>query len=89
MCNNNQNLYCRVCGYTQEDPPWGQDGICPKYEICDCCGVEFGYGDCSLKAIKSTRQRWLSGGALWKYPKEQPINWSLEKQMQNIPEEYK
>lgn len=33
---------CRVCGYYIDDLPWGKDGNCPTYEICPCCGDEFG-----------------------------------------------
>lgn len=82
-------LACRVCGKIQDDPPWGEDGRSPTYVICECCGTEFGYGDCSLKAIAANRSRWLANEAKWKYPEEKPNNWSLEEQMENIPNEYK
>ncbi len=82
-------LACRVCGKIQSDPSWGEDGKCPNYDICDCCGVEFGYGDCTLKAIRAFRGSWLTHGGEWKYPKEKPVNWSLKEQMEYIPEEYK
>ena len=89
MPNDSNNLACRVCGNIQSDPPWGEDGQCPTYDICDCCGVEFGYGDCTLKATKTFRGKWLENGANWKYPKEKPPNWSLEEQLKQIPQEYK
>ncbi|MES2345349.1 MAG: hypothetical protein V4494_05385 [Chlamydiota bacterium] len=89
MLNEINNLVCRVCGKIQNDPPWGEDSQCPTYDICDCCGTEFGYGDCTVKAIRASRERWLTNGTKWKYPKEKPINWSLEEQMKNIPEKYK
>jgi hypothetical protein len=86
---NNSFLVCRVCGKIQDDPPWGDDGQYPSHNICDCCGVEFGYGDCNLKAIISSRRRWLKGGAIWRYPEEKPVNWSQEEQLKQIPDEYK
>lgn len=89
MLNNTDNLACRVCGNIQSDPPWGEDGQCPTYAICDCCGVEFGYGDCSLDVIKAFREKWLSKGGEWRYPVKKPLNWSLEQQMENIPSIYK
>ncbi len=89
MPNNLNVLACRVCGNIQDDPPWGEDGKNPTYDICDCCGVEFGYGDCNIDAIKSFREKWFEEGATWKYPKEKPINWSLEKQLTQIPQEFK
>ena len=82
-------LTCRVCGKIQEDPPWGEDEKSPTYDICDCCGTEFGYGDCTLKAIIANRKSWIAEGAKWKYPEEKPANWSLEEQMRNIPEEFR
>ena len=79
-----------MCGKVQDDPPpGGNDGKCPTYDICECCGVEFEYEDCTLKAIQASRERWLANGAEWKYSEEKPINWSLEEQMKNIPIEYK
>jgi hypothetical protein len=84
----NKNFVCTVCGKMQDDLPWGEDGKCPNYDICDCCGVEFGYGDCTLKAIRASRERWLANGGKWRYPEEKPANWSLEMQMKNIPKEY-
>lgn len=89
MDNNIKKLACRVCGNIQVDPPWGEDAQSPTYDICDCCGVEFGYGDCTLVAIKAFRHKWLSKGANWKYPEAKPENWTLEEQMKNIPNEYK
>lgn len=88
MNNNINKLICRVCGKIQDDPPWGEDGNCPTYNICDCCGTEFGYGDCTLEAVKASRKRWLETGARWKYPEEKPTNWSLENQIKNIPNQY-
>lgn len=37
------SFYCRVCGLYLGYQPWGEDGKTPSYEICPCCGVEFGY----------------------------------------------
>jgi hypothetical protein len=59
----NNNLACRVCGMIQDEPPWGDDGQSPNYIICECCGTEFGYGDCTIKAIYASRSRWLANGA--------------------------
>jgi hypothetical protein len=80
---------CRVCGKIQCEPPWGEDGISPNYTFCDCCGVEFGYGDCWLIAIHSSRKRWLDQGAKWDNPKERPVDWDLEEQLKQIPEQFK
>jgi len=88
MPNKINKLACRVCGKIQDELPGGNDDQCPTYDICDCCGVEFGYGDCTLKAIRISRENWLTKGASWKYPEGKPTNWSFEEQMKNLPEKY-
>lgn len=91
MGNKNSKYYCRICGLYQgkDHPPWGEDGKSPSFDICECCGVEFGYGDCFLDDIKRLRKEWLDNGASWDDSKYKPKNWSLEEQMKNIPEEFK
>ena len=91
MDNDDPRYYCRVCGlfHDNDSPPWGWDGKCPSFDICECCGAEVGYDDCSVEDIKSTREEWIKNGAKWFWPKAKPENWSLEEQMKNIPEEFK
>lgn len=59
MHNSNELNVCRVCGAKQLEPPWGNDGLTPSYEICDCCGVEFGYEDMNLNALKNIERNGL------------------------------
>ena len=89
MHNKHQSPYCRVCGLDQGEFPWGKDGTDPSFAICDCCGVEFGYQDCSIECVRKFRNTWLSEGNPWFNPKKKPKNWSLEKQLKNIPQEFK
>lgn len=86
--HDNRSLACRVCGKMQDDPPWGEDGKTPAFEICGCCGVDFGYQDCTPEYVKKFRKEWLKKGGKWASPDEKPANWSLEEQMKNIPKEY-
>lgn len=86
---NNEFYVCRVCGSEQLEPPWGEDVQTPNYDICDCCGVEFGYEDMSMESIKDYRQKWVKNGANWFRKKNKPEDWSLENQFQNIPEQYR
>lgn len=88
MNKNNHILNCRVCGLDQGFKPWGADGETPSFDICDCCGLTFGYQDCQISAIRKHRSQWLENEARWHCPKEKPENWSLEEQMKNIPEEF-
>ena len=57
--------HCRVCGYLPEDPPWGTTGDLPSFEICPCCGVEWGYEDSGFQSTQSFRSRWIAKGAPW------------------------
>lgn len=79
---------CRVCGLYIKDFPWGKDGDCPTYEICPCCGVEFGNEDYTLSSIRIYRKNWISNGGKWFSTKEKPNNWNLENQLQHIPKEF-
>jgi hypothetical protein len=79
-----QSLFCRICCLQQEEPPWGEDGQSPSYDICPCCGAEFGYEDCQLNAIQAYRTEWLKNSDTWFQPKKKPDNWSLKKQLNNI-----
>lgn len=63
LSDDGERWRCRVCGLRQGSPPWGEDGKTPSFEICDCCGVEFGYEDASPKAAEAYRQAWLARGA--------------------------
>jgi hypothetical protein len=84
-----ENFACRVCGLIQGEEPWGENGENPNFDICDCCGTEFGYQDCTKESVKANRKRWLEAGANWSVLKEKPKDWDIEKQLQNIPANYK
>jgi len=95
MDNDKSISYCRVCGlFNGKDFqgndyfPWGKDGNSPSYDICECCGVEFGYEDCSTEGAKAFRDRWIKNGATWYCPEYKPKNWSLEEQLEHIPKKY-
>ncbi len=86
--HNDESYRCRVCGMKQDFQPWGRDGKIPSFEICGCCGVEFGYEDSTQKSIKKYRETWMKNGGAWAIPKEAPSGWSLEEQLKQIPNEY-
>ena len=75
---------CPVCGYPDlNEPPYLDNN--PSYEICNCCGFEFGYDDGSEgHNYISYRAEWIAGGAKWFIPKSCPSNWSLTEQLKNI-----
>jgi hypothetical protein len=82
-------FFCRVCGLPQEDAPWGEDGRTPTYEICPCCGVEFGYEDARPESVRSYRAQWMGSGAQWFSPNDRPAVWELEEQLRNVPSEFR
>ena len=74
---------CPVCGYNNlDEAPYDNFG-CPSYEICPCCGVEFGYDD-SGKSHELLRDNWIRNGFKWfsKYNKP-PKGWSPVKQLKD------
>lgn len=89
MRKDNCNHYCRVCGLYNEDPSWGIDESCPTFNICVCCGTEFGYHDFTLIGIRQQRNIWLRHPDQWDTPSAKPDDWSLEEQLKNIPEQFK
>lgn len=66
---SSRNHFCRVCGFDSMDLPWGSDGRSPIFEICPCCGVEWGYGDATTRATARFRRAWLDRGAPWMDPR--------------------
>lgn len=72
---------CPVCGFGRlSEPPYDQYG-CASFDICPCCGTEFGYDD-SKVAHEKLRKSWLADGAPWKSrTTEPPVNWNAIEQL--------
>jgi len=79
---------CRICGYYSDNFPWGEDGESPSFQLCPCCGVQFGKEDCTLASIKEYRAEWISKGGKWYDKNEKPEGWDMESQMKKIPDEF-
>lgn len=79
---------CRVCGLKQLEPPWGEDGLTPTFEICPCCGVEFGYEDNNVLSTRKFRKEWVANGKKWFSLNEKPPDWQFKEQIEQIPEEF-
>lgn len=76
---------CPVCGYPElDEPPRGIDGKIPSFDICDCCGIEFGYEDTSESNILKYRQKWIDSGGEWFCKDLKPTNWNMKEQLKNI-----
>lgn len=71
---------CPICGCVgQFSPPYKtQTDLMYSYDICGCCGFEFGLDD------KNTYfKEWLSKGAKWLCKEHKPENWNLAEQLEN------
>jgi len=87
---NDEYKKCRVCGLAYENFfPWGEDGQTASFEICDCCGTQFGYEDCKPETIKTRRSQWIHEGAKWSSRENKPRGWNLDEALNNIPEKFK
>ena len=77
-------------------PPWFDHGSPPychrygaaSYDVCSCCGFEYGFDDdpgASLgDSFQEYRRNWIAEGAVWFTPKRRPPDWDLQKQLQGI-----
>ena len=76
---------CPVCGFDRlREPPYGPANE-PSYEICRCCGFEFGFdGENSIIIFSEFRQRWIDAGVPWFISTLKPKNWDYQKQLKNI-----
>jgi len=84
-----EKFYCRICGYRLGFEPWGDDGKTPTYEICPCCGVEFGNEDCTIKSIKEYRESWIKSGCKWFEQSKRATTWSWENQQRHLPKKFR
>jgi hypothetical protein len=80
-----EKYVCYVCGYPNlDEPPRGLDGNIPSFDICDCCGIEFGYEDTTKENILKYRQKWIGTGGEWFCKELCPENWDMKEQLKNI-----
>lgn len=67
------SYWCPVCNFAGlPDPP-------ANYEICPCCGTEFGNDDAQF-SHRALRDLWLIRGAHWFFGNPPP-NWSAYRQL--------
>ena len=72
--------YCPNCGL-KFAVPISETDLRQSFNICDCCGCEYGYDD-----TVEFRQKWLENGATWFNPAVKPAAWDLNEQIkQSVP----
>lgn len=84
MLNKKTVFICPVCMYPDlDEAPYDSFG-CASYNICPCCGTEFGYDDSSVTHL-ALRQRWReSGMRWWSVSQSPPQGWSAELQLKGM-----
>lgn len=67
-------------------PPYGNRLGFPSYDVCPCCGFEYGFddepgGSATPQSFEDYRLEWLAAGAGWFTPTRKPLNWNLREQL--------
>jgi len=74
---------CPVCGWPElDEPPRGKDGVA-SFEICPCCGFEFGFDDDDQgRSFAQARAQWIAGGMQWwSGSRPAPHGWNATQQL--------
>lgn len=81
----NKKYICPICGYDKLDEcPYDIAGE-PSFDICPCCGFEYGYDDMNSGfTFEQYREKWIKDGCKWFDREGKPENWELNKQLRNI-----
>ena len=66
-------------------PPYDTYFGDPSYEVCACCGFEFGNDDSDPPptSFEESLLRFVARNELWLDPKKKPLKWSLQEQLYN------
>jgi len=74
--------YCPICGYHlfggDSTKAIGSMCLHVSYDICECCGCEFGLDD-----TPEYRAEWIANGFEWLYPDKKPAAWDPYEQLKN------
>ncbi len=69
--------YCPICGYGPFEEPYESiEELRYSYDICPCCGCEYGYDD-----HDHYFENWVTQGAKWFNQTCTPEGWTLEEQL--------
>ncbi len=74
---------CPVCGWPElQESPRSPTGAA-SFELCPCCGFEFGYDDDDQGVTyEEARARWIAGGMKWwSTTRSAPEDWDPVKQI--------
>ncbi|MEW9702966.1 hypothetical protein [Paenibacillus sp. SI8] len=80
---------CLVCNYRDlEDPPYDTRGF-GSFEICICCGFQYGFHDDgnnkNPQVLEVWRKKWVEKGYKWHSSyRLPPSNWDAKKQLNGL-----
>jgi hypothetical protein len=83
------NYPCPVCGWPElNEPPRSPEGAA-SFEICPCCGFQFGYDDDARgQTYEQARIRWITSGTpWWSNSRPAPENWNASRQLARVFDE--
>ena len=70
-------------------PPYYHYFGWPSYDVCECCGFEFGNDDdpgpFRGDSFDEYFERWVADGCNWFQPKNRPPQWTIEQQLAGVP----
>ena len=74
---------CPICGWPELHEPPRNDFGGASFEICPCCGFEFGFDDDDQGVTyEQARKRWSGGGMQWWSPsRPAPAPWNATRQL--------
>jgi hypothetical protein len=73
---------CLIRGF---EPPYCVRFGFPSYDVCECCGYEYGNDDEPGNGLRGFSfeeylENWMKEGCIWFDPDLRPINWTIEEQ---------
>lgn len=81
---------CPVCGYDKLDfSPYDKEGYA-SFDICPCCGFQFGNDDFPDKELSfaTWRKNWIENGCIWFSRGIKPENWNADEQLKKFNNEH-
>lgn len=67
------------------EPPYSEYFGMPSYEVCGCCGFEFGNDDepgiGTPSSFQGYLEEWIADGEVWFSAEKRPTNWTLAAQL--------
>ena len=71
-------MVCPVCGFC------GDGFVGEDFEICPCCGTQFGYDDATRPHF-DLRRIWMSDGCVWwSNARPPPLGWDPQDQIKSV-----